>query len=220
MPLALDLTSTLVTGWILPVATTLLARSPLSTLPRREGSILVPPRVAATNPTTIRATTRTEPMMYMKRRFFLLLPLPLATNCSLLALPVISTPGKGNKFLKKMIIEQDCLSGTTLELDTRIAQKIAKLSPDWGELAGRPQGGRPAGLELFEPVNVEFALRAGDAERIMRGADENLPVGHDRGSELDAEAGDVGGVLRAVVELPADIGGVKGAQDCGRGRRH
>jgi len=43
MPLALDLISTLVMGSILPVATTLLARSPFSTLASFEGSILVPP---------------------------------------------------------------------------------------------------------------------------------------------------------------------------------
>ena len=44
MPLAFDLTSTLVMGSILPVATTLFARSPFSTLASLEGSILVPLR--------------------------------------------------------------------------------------------------------------------------------------------------------------------------------
>ncbi len=38
MPLALDLTSTLVMGWTLPVATTERAMSPVSTVPSWEGS--------------------------------------------------------------------------------------------------------------------------------------------------------------------------------------
>ena len=50
IPLALDFTSTLVMGVTLPVATTLLARSPFSTFCSFEGSILVPPRVAAISP--------------------------------------------------------------------------------------------------------------------------------------------------------------------------
>ena len=56
MPLALDFTSTLVMGVTLPVATTLLARSPFSTLASFDGSILVPPRVAAKTPIAIRRT--------------------------------------------------------------------------------------------------------------------------------------------------------------------
>ena len=50
MPLAFDFTSTLVIGSTLPVATTLLAKSPRSTLASFEGSILVLPcAIAATN---------------------------------------------------------------------------------------------------------------------------------------------------------------------------
>ena len=57
MPLAFDLISTLVIGVIFPVATTLLARSPFSTLASFEGSILVPPRVAAISPPRDAAST-------------------------------------------------------------------------------------------------------------------------------------------------------------------
>ena len=56
MPLAFDFTSTFVMGVTLPVATTLLARSPFSTLASFDGSILVPPRVAAKTPTAISST--------------------------------------------------------------------------------------------------------------------------------------------------------------------
>ena len=82
MPLAFDFTSTLVIGVTLPVATTLLARSPFSTLASFEGSILVPPRVAAKTPpaisSTMTATTLTQ--IISLRRFFLpLVPLPFTT---------------------------------------------------------------------------------------------------------------------------------------------
>src|SRR5215471_11489350 len=78
MPLAFDFTSTLVIGVTLPVATTLLARSPFSTLASFEGSILVPPLLAAMTPTAINRTITapTLPQMISLRRFFLLLPLP------------------------------------------------------------------------------------------------------------------------------------------------
>ena len=56
MPLAFDFTSTFVIGVTLPVATTLLAKSPFSTLASFDGSILVPPRVAANTPTAISST--------------------------------------------------------------------------------------------------------------------------------------------------------------------
>src|SRR5580658_1456225 len=81
MPLALDFTSTLVIGVTLPVATTLLARSPFSTLASFDGSILVPPRVAANTPPAINRTmtTTTLPQMISLRRFFLFFPLPFTT---------------------------------------------------------------------------------------------------------------------------------------------
>src|SRR6202453_1680481 len=82
MPLAFDLTSTLVIGSILPVATTLFARSPFSTLASFEGSILVPPVDAITTPVTTRARTTTAielQKMIRLRRFFLPLPLPYTT---------------------------------------------------------------------------------------------------------------------------------------------
>ena len=60
MPEALDLTSTLVMGWTLPVATTERAMSPRSALPSWEGSSLVPlPRAATAQP---RATMTTRAM--------------------------------------------------------------------------------------------------------------------------------------------------------------
>src|ERR1700679_664993 len=83
MPLALDLTSTLVMGSILPVATTLFARSPFSTLASFEGSILVPPLDAITTPVTTRtraATAIEVQMMIRLRRFFLPLRLPLPST--------------------------------------------------------------------------------------------------------------------------------------------
>src|SRR6266568_9645447 len=81
MPLAFDLTSTFVIGVTLPVATTLLARSPFSTLASFDGSILVPPRVAANTPTAISNTIPSPmlPQIISLRRFFLLLPLPFTT---------------------------------------------------------------------------------------------------------------------------------------------
>src|SRR5664279_323455 len=76
MPLAFDLISTLVIGVTLPVATTLLARSPCSTLASLVGSILVPPRVAATA-TITNARTATETIEMMIQHFFFFFPLPL-----------------------------------------------------------------------------------------------------------------------------------------------
>src|SRR5208282_3267226 len=78
MPLAFDFTSTLVMGVTFPVATTLLARSPFSTLASFEESILVPPRVAANTPPAITSTTTVTiaPQIISFRRFFLLFPLP------------------------------------------------------------------------------------------------------------------------------------------------
>src|ERR1700733_15351863 len=81
MPLAFDLISTLVIGVTLPVATTLLARSPCSTLASLVGSILVPPRVAATA-TMTNARTATDTIEMMIQRFFLFLPLATATSQS------------------------------------------------------------------------------------------------------------------------------------------
>src|SRR5437016_75670 len=87
MPLALDLISTLVMGSILPVATTLFARSPFSTLASLEGSILVPVLDAITTPVTTRARTPAAielQMMIRLRRFLLPLPLPSTTASCLI----------------------------------------------------------------------------------------------------------------------------------------
>src|ERR1700674_4560142 len=87
MPLAFDLTSTLVMGSILPVATTLFARSPFSTLASLEGSILVPLLDAINTPVTTRARTPAAielQMMIRLRRFFLPLPLPSTTASCLI----------------------------------------------------------------------------------------------------------------------------------------
>src|SRR5437879_4319770 len=81
MPLALDLISALVMGSTLPVATTLFASGPCSTLAFLSSGILDPPRVNPMMATpTINATTMMAAMM--KSFFFLLLPLPFATNPS------------------------------------------------------------------------------------------------------------------------------------------
>src|ERR1700686_1086953 len=81
MPLALDFTSTFVIGVTLPVATTLLAKSPFSTFPSFVGSILVPPRVKAKSaPANINRTAATMPMIMIRlRRFFLPLLLPFTS---------------------------------------------------------------------------------------------------------------------------------------------
>src|ERR1700693_1147518 len=87
MPLAFDLTSTLVMGSILPVATTLFARSPFSTLASLEGSILVPLLDAINTPVTTRARTPAPielQIMIRLRRFFLPLPLPSTTASCLI----------------------------------------------------------------------------------------------------------------------------------------
>src|ERR1700674_594774 len=81
MPLAFDLTSTFVIGVTLPVATTLLAKSPFSTFASFVGSILVPPRVKAKSaPANTNRTAATMPMIMMRlRRFFLPLLLPITS---------------------------------------------------------------------------------------------------------------------------------------------
>src|SRR6202162_3368051 len=87
MPLALDLISTLVMGSILPVATTLFAGPPFSTLASLEGSILVPLLDAINTPVTTRATTAAAielQIMIRLRRFFLPLPLPSTTASCLI----------------------------------------------------------------------------------------------------------------------------------------
>src|SRR5690242_14083321 len=86
MPLALDLISTFVMGSTLPVATTLLARSPFSTLASLVGSILVPPRVAAVTPSTISTRARSDPPAYRSRLRFFFLPLPLPFPLATVAL--------------------------------------------------------------------------------------------------------------------------------------
>src|SRR5208337_4299164 len=88
MPLALDLISTFVMGSILPVATTLFARSPFSTLASFEASILVPLVDAINAPVTIRITTTAAielQIMIRLRRFFLPLPLPSTTASCLIS---------------------------------------------------------------------------------------------------------------------------------------
>jgi hypothetical protein len=54
----------------------------------------------------------------------------------------------------------------------------------------------------------------------MRGGDEHFAIGHDRLSELDAEAGRVCAILRAGIKEVRDIGSVVSAQNGGRGRGH
>src|ERR1035441_10351331 len=81
MPLALDLISTLVMGSIFPVATTLFAKSPFSTLASFDGSILVPLLEAISAPATTSTTAAIELQMIIRlRRFFLPLPLPLPST--------------------------------------------------------------------------------------------------------------------------------------------
>lgn len=68
MPEALDLTSTLVMGWTLPVATTDLAMSPFSAFANCEGSSLVLlPRAATATP---RMTATTRPMRLAQSQSF------------------------------------------------------------------------------------------------------------------------------------------------------
>src|SRR5262245_39949085 len=67
MPLAFDLTWTLASGSILPVATTDFAMSPFSTVASFEASIERFGRVAAT-PVAARTTTRALPPSRIKRR--------------------------------------------------------------------------------------------------------------------------------------------------------
>src|SRR3954471_18292255 len=78
MPLAFDLTSTFVMGWTLPVATTLFAKSPWSTLAILVGSILVLLLVALV--TTVPSTSSTTTVVPIHQiRCFFFLELPLAT---------------------------------------------------------------------------------------------------------------------------------------------
>src|ERR1700751_2889389 len=82
MPLALDFTSTFVMGVTLPVATTLLARPPFSTLASFDGSILVPPRVAARTPPAFKGPRTVAPLPHifsLRRCFLPLVPLPFTT---------------------------------------------------------------------------------------------------------------------------------------------
>ena len=80
MPLAFDLISTLVSGWILPVATTDFARLPFSTAASFDGSIALPPRRAATKPSTARTATPSVASAIHRRFFFRPLPFPFAMD--------------------------------------------------------------------------------------------------------------------------------------------
>src|ERR1700722_11516672 len=72
MPEALDLTSTLVMGWTLPVATTERAMSPRSALPSWEGSSLVPlPRAATVQPRATMTTRAMRPVQIQILRLLL-----------------------------------------------------------------------------------------------------------------------------------------------------
>src|SRR5438105_596939 len=102
MPLALDLISALVMGSTLPVATTLLANGPCSTLAFLSSGILEPPRVKPAMIKTMINTTTMIPAM-MKSRFFLLLPLPFATNASA-GLPKIVRPGEDTQDRKRKFL--------------------------------------------------------------------------------------------------------------------
>jgi hypothetical protein len=75
-------------GVTLPVATTLFAKSALSTFASFDGSIFVPPLLAASTTPTHTSTSRITPTT-QKIRFFFFLPLPFATYRLLLdVLPV------------------------------------------------------------------------------------------------------------------------------------
>src|SRR5215470_7418476 len=72
MPEALDLTSTLVMGWTLPVATTERAISPFSTLASWEGSSLaLLPRAATVTPRRTAMATAIMPPQIQSLRFLL-----------------------------------------------------------------------------------------------------------------------------------------------------
>src|SRR5271170_444271 len=71
MPEALDLTSTFVMGWTLPVATTERAISASSALPSCEGSnLVVLPRAATAMPRATAATRTTRPVQSQILRLF------------------------------------------------------------------------------------------------------------------------------------------------------
>jgi hypothetical protein len=78
MPLAFDLIWTLVSGWIFPVATTERARSPFSTVARREASSVLPLPRAASTPNTSSSTTARPTMPSRRLRFLWPFPLPFA----------------------------------------------------------------------------------------------------------------------------------------------
>jgi len=89
MPEALDLTSTFVMGWTLPVATTERAMSLSSALPSCEGSnLVVLPRAATAMPRAPTTTRTMRPVQSQNLRLFLrcvakaLLPLVLVSELS------------------------------------------------------------------------------------------------------------------------------------------
>jgi hypothetical protein len=63
---------------------------------------------------------------------------------------------------------------------------------------GRPWSLLPA--LVLQAVNIELALGRTCAYGIMRRGDEHLAVGHAGVGDLDAETGNVGGILRTGVE--------------------
>ncbi len=72
MPEAFDLTSTLVMGWTLPVATTERAMSPRSAFANCDGSnLVVLPRAAAATPRTTATTKTVRPVQSQSFRLFL-----------------------------------------------------------------------------------------------------------------------------------------------------
>src|SRR5579864_5839514 len=93
MPEALLLTSTLVIGWIFPVATTERATSPRATLPIRFGSMELPlTSLASAAPPASTTTTTTTAIQIQKR-----LLLRDATTTNLPTAPEKPTPFKTQK---------------------------------------------------------------------------------------------------------------------------
>src|ERR1700734_3680433 len=113
MPEALDLTSTLVMGWTLPVATTERAMSASSALPSWEGSnLVVLPRAATAMPSATAMTRTVRPVHSQILRLFLRC---VAKGCS----HKFWLVGRLGVWLRKIVVRGSIDGGEKLPQRTR-----------------------------------------------------------------------------------------------------
>ena len=91
----------------------------------------------------------------------------------------------------------------------QVSQVRAEDKPAAGRLCERPAA---AGTPLLQAIHIQFPSRIRRRCQVLPGRDVDLPIGHDRRAELDAEPWHIRGVRSAAVKLRAQIIGIVGAQ--------